>query len=192
MTLSPYKTPSGYLLPSIHAAPPFFTKQPNPITQATQTEHWSRLILTYARHRRLFSLRVEDADVAGGEWDEIFRNERINRRLLSPHLEYILSQMVIKNQAVYDPPKQTKSVLLFWRTPEEWAEVLHEWASTTGQLNTILTFYEIIEPSVPSPLAGIPISILRKAINILGKTGRAQIIAVADGEGVRFLPSGGK
>ncbi|CAL1714313.1 unnamed protein product [Somion occarium] len=193
MSLSPHTTPSGnlllgFLLPSIHAAPPFFTQQPNPATQAIVTEQWSRLILSYARHRQLFTVRVEDAEVTGGEWDEILRNDRINRRLRSSHLAYILEQMAAKNQLVYDPPKQSRSALLYWRTPEEWAEVLHEWASTTGQLNTILTFYEIIEPPVPSPLSGIPMQILRKAIHILTKTNRAQIIAVADGEGVRFLP----
>lgn len=41
--------------------------------------HWTRLILSYARFKRLFLLRVEDAEVAGGEWDEILRNDRINR-----------------------------------------------------------------------------------------------------------------
>ena len=60
-------------------------------------------------------------------------------------------------------------------------------ASSTGQLNTIMTFYEIVEPPVPSPLTGLPLPILRKAINVLTKSNRAQIIAVSDGEGVRFL-----
>lgn len=35
--------------------------------------------------------------------------------------------MVRKNLAVYEPPKQTRAVVLYWRLPEEWAEVLHEW-----------------------------------------------------------------
>jgi ESCRT-II complex subunit len=35
--------------------------------------------------------------------------------------------MVSQNVAVYEPPKQTSSLLLFWRLPEEWAEVLHGW-----------------------------------------------------------------
>ena len=61
-------------------------------------------------------------------------------------------------------------------------------ASSTGQLNTIMTFYEIVEPPVPSPLEGLPLPILRKAIAVLTKSTRAQIIAVSDGEGVRFLP----
>jgi len=61
-------------------------------------------------------------------------------------------------------------------------------ASSTGQLNTIMTFYEIVEPPIPSVLSNLPIPLLKRAIGILSKTARAQIIAVADGEGVRFLP----
>jgi ESCRT-II complex subunit VPS25 len=39
--------------------------------------------------------------------------------------------MVIKNVAAYEPPKQTRSVLLYWRLPEEWAEVLHGWVCSS-------------------------------------------------------------
>lgn len=135
----------------------------------------------------------------------ITNETRLAGRLLPSHLSYIMADMVSKNLAVYEPAKQTRSVLLYWRSPEEWAETLHGWvrrdiiaklcdyltarsqADSTGQLNTILTFYDIIEPPVPSPLSGIPMTLLRKAISILAKTTRAQIISVADGEGVRFL-----
>ncbi|KAI0732155.1 ESCRT-II complex vps25 subunit [Fomitopsis betulina] len=188
MSASTHTTPSGYLLPSIHSYPAFFTQQPNPTTQAEGTKNWTRLILSYARYRRLFYLRVEDAEVKGGEWDEVLRNERINRLLKPSYLSFIVADMVSKNLAVYEPPKQTRTVLLYWRLPEEWAEVLHEWAASTAQLNTILTFYEIIDPPVPSALSGIPATLLRRAVNILTATNRAQVIVVADGEGVRFLP----
>ena len=60
-------------------------------------------------------------------------------------------------------------------------------ATATGQLNTILTFYEISDPPISSPLSGIPIPLLRRAIIILTRSNRAQIIEVADGEGVRFF-----
>jgi len=183
-------------LPSIHSAPPFFTQQPNPVTQAAFTEHWTRLLLSYARHRSLFVLRIEDAEVSaggGGEWDEVLRNPRINRRLKPEHLAHILSVMASKNLAVYEPAKQqTRAALLYWRLPEEWAEVLHEWATKTGQLNTILTFYEIMDPPAPSPLSGIPEALLRTAIAILAKSGRAQLISISDGDGVRFFPRGAK
>ena len=54
-------------------------QQPNPTTQSTVTDHWIRLILTYARHRKLFVLCVEDSEKAGSDWEEILQNERINR-----------------------------------------------------------------------------------------------------------------
>jgi hypothetical protein len=50
-----------------------------------------------------------------------------------------------------------------------------------------MTFYDITDPPVESALTNIPVPLLRKAIAILGKTGRSQMIAITDGEGVRFL-----
>ncbi|KAH9995440.1 winged helix DNA-binding domain-containing protein [Russula compacta] len=191
MNFSTHKTTSGFLLPSIHSAPPFFTQQPNAATQAVFTEQWTRLLLAYARHRGLFILRLEDAELSGGgggEWDEVLRNPRINRRLAPAQLGHILGVMVGKNLAVHEPARQMRSALLYWRLPEEWAEVLYEWATKTGQLNTILTFYEISEPPVPSALSGIPEPLLRDAIGILAKSGRAQLISISDGDGVRFFP----
>ncbi|KAJ7729674.1 ESCRT-II complex vps25 subunit [Mycena maculata] len=192
MSFSTFATPTGFLLPSVHSAPPFFTQQPHPGTHATVTEQWITLILAYARHRKLFVLRVEDAETTDSDWQEVLRNERINRRLLPSYLSVILATMVSKNQATYDPPGQTRSALLYWRSPDEWAEVLHGWAISTGQLNTILTFYEIADPPVPSPLSNIPMNLLRKAIAVLAKTSRSQLIAVADGEGVRLFQGTGK
>lgn len=61
-------------------------------------------------------------------------------------------------------------------------------ATKTGQLNTILTFYEISNPPLPSALSGVPESLLRSAIAILAKGGRAQLISISDGDGVRFFP----
>ncbi|KAF8517964.1 ESCRT-II complex vps25 subunit [Hysterangium stoloniferum] len=192
MSLQTYLTTSGFQLPSIHSLPPFFTLQPNPTTQALQIQHWIRLILSYARHRRLFVLRVEDCEISGNDWDEILRNDRINRKVPPPLLISIMTSMAAQNLAVYDPPKQARSVLLYWRLPEEWAEVLHEWASSTGQLNTIMTFFEIASPPTESPLTGIPFTLLRRAVVILGKTGRGQIIDGVEGGGVRFFSSTGK
>jgi len=134
---------------------------------------------------------------------------------MSNHLAHVLDAMVKKNLA-YEPVKQTRTVLLYWRLPEEWADVLHEWvctllrvslcfrlksfpsappaiappckATNTGQLNTILTFYEISDPPVPSALSGIPEPLLSSAIAILAKSGRAQLISISDGDGVRLFP----
>jgi hypothetical protein len=54
-------------------------QQPNAETQSIVAEQWIRLILAYARHQKLFILRMEDAETTGGDWEEIFWNPRINR-----------------------------------------------------------------------------------------------------------------
>ena len=54
-------------------------------------------------------------------------NVRILGRLPPSHLEKILASMVSRNQAAYEPAKQTRAALIYWRTPEEWAEELHQW-----------------------------------------------------------------
>jgi ESCRT-II complex subunit VPS25 len=61
--------------------------------------------------------------------------------------------------------------------------------TNTGQLNTILTFYEITEPEIPTEISGLPLPLLRKALAVLVKSGKAQIIesASGDGTGVRFF-----
>lgn len=34
---------------------------------------------------------------------------------------------------------------VWWRRPEEWAGILADWVEATGQKNTVLTVYELIE-----------------------------------------------
>lgn len=72
------------------------------------------------------------------------------------------------------------------RCPDVLSCILHQ-AVDTGQLNTILTFYDITDPPVEAPFSGMPVPLLKKAVAILGKSGKAQIISIADGEGVRFF-----
>jgi ESCRT-II complex subunit VPS25 len=50
-----------------------------------------------------------------------------------------------------------------------------------------MTFYEIANPPVASALSGVPDILLRRAVASLAKTGRAQLLAAADGDGVRFF-----
>ena len=129
--------------------------QRNPKSIATQTNAWIKIILSYARHRRLFFLRARDADLrTGGDWSDIFYNPRIKRNnsswsyrdgptisnslsgigsLPSSQLETLIQTMVTAGQAVYEPAGQKANALLLWRRPEEWAEILHEWVGPTLQ-----------------------------------------------------------
>ncbi|KAH7335321.1 ESCRT-II complex vps25 subunit [Rhizoctonia solani] len=193
-SLSTFKTPSGMLTPPVvhHVSliwsqdthyPVFIPsrdsirdQQPNTTTEASSFDIWSKLIASYGRHKNLFILRAEDASIKDGQWAEIFINPRIKRGVTEKHLESILSRLVSNKLAEFEPPNQTKSVIVYWRKPEEWAEALHDWANQTGQFNTILTLYEIQNPDIPSAFTDIPLPLLRRAINILTATSRAQFI----------------
>ncbi|KAG9013261.1 hypothetical protein FRB93_000784 [Tulasnella sp. JGI-2019a] len=189
MPFETFTTPSGFVLPSFHSMPAFFTMQKYPDVLSSSTRQWITLILAYARHQRLWTLRVEDANVKeGGDWSEIFWNPRVRRQMRTTHLDYLISTMVAEGSAIYEPPKQTQSVIVCWKKVDEWAETLFDWVESTGQLNTILTHYEIQEPPVASPLSDIPLTLLTRAIQVLVKTGRAQQIEGTEGGGaIRFF-----
>ncbi|KAJ7644335.1 ESCRT-II complex vps25 subunit [Roridomyces roridus] len=169
-----FTTPTGFLLPSVHSAPPFFTQQPHPGTHATVTEHWTTLILAYARHRKLFVLRVEDAETTDNEWQEILRNERINRAKNTPRVSFLRSFLPWQPK-IWLPTTPQGRHALFCSIGD---------CLKNGRKSYMDGF---TDPPLESPLSNIPMSLLRKAIAVLAKTGRAQLIAVADGEGVRFF-----
>lgn len=54
--------------------------------------------------------------------------------MLPTYLSDILVTMVGNNVAAYEPAKQTREVLVYWRLPEEWAEVLYDWVCKIEQL----------------------------------------------------------
>ncbi|KIO27316.1 hypothetical protein M407DRAFT_243412 [Tulasnella calospora MUT 4182] len=194
MPYEPFTTESGFVLQPIHSFPPFFTKQHHPSILSDATQQWIKLILGYARHRRLWTLRVEDAESKDGPWNEVFWNPRIKRQMPQQYLEYITKTMVSEGSAFWEPPRQTRSVIVCWSKVDAWAETLYDWVLSTGQMNTILTYYEIQNPeTVEGPMSETPLPLLLKAIQVLAKSGRAQQIEgeAADGAegggGVRFF-----
>ena len=66
-------------LPSIHAFPPFFTRQPNEQTYVTQKTTWTNLILSYYRSNRLWRIDVNQETI---EKIPIFSNKQIQRNPL--------------------------------------------------------------------------------------------------------------
>jgi ESCRT-II complex subunit VPS25 len=41
--------------------------------------------------------------------------------------------------------KEKNNILLYWRTPEEWANIIYKAVDERGMLNTVVTFYELTE-----------------------------------------------
>jgi len=80
-------------------------------------------------------------------------------------------------------------VWVWWRNPEEWAEVIAEWVEETGQKNTVLTLYELTqsEATLSQEFHGMDPEVLQKALNALVKKGKAQVFGHEDQQGVKFF-----
>jgi uncharacterized membrane protein YgcG len=63
-------------LPSIYSFPPFFTRQPNAQTYASQKAAWTTLILSYYRAQRVWRIDVNQETL---EKIPIFSNKQIQR-----------------------------------------------------------------------------------------------------------------
>jgi ESCRT-II complex subunit VPS25 len=66
----------AFELPSIYSFPPFFTRQPNAQTYASQKAAWTTLILSYYRSQRLWRIDVNQETI---EKIPIFSNKQIQR-----------------------------------------------------------------------------------------------------------------
>ncbi|GAA5831753.1 hypothetical protein JCM11251_003867 [Rhodosporidiobolus azoricus] len=192
LSLNPTSSSSGFLYPSLFSFPPFFTRQPNPTTWSHQLQQWSTLVLAWCRFHR--SWRVELTEETCGK--EPFTNERIKRRLHLPVLRAVIEHMVTSGSAEYDPKpmkgKSSTGAWIYWKRPEEWAAIIYEWVKETGQTNSIMTFYELTEGGDlvhTTEFYQIPHPLLRKALDVLIKQGKAQVLKGLgeDGDGVKFV-----
>ncbi|KAJ9094683.1 hypothetical protein QFC21_005840 [Naganishia friedmannii] len=210
-TLRPGTAPSGYVFPAIWSFPPFFTLQPNPQTFAHQLGLWTQLVLSWAKFHRAFTLNASAVD--GGDCREAFHNPAINHRKTAtnsyqtdrhtssegrygippvdniafwrlrspPHTSGLVSP---------DPPQQNSTYLIYWKKPEEWASIIYSWISDNGLTGSIMTFYELTEGDMAhtTEFYQLPPSLLRRALDVLVKQGKAQVFKGEDvAEGVKFF-----
>jgi len=205
----PFKFPPYYSLP------PFFSRQPNAVTRRAQFEIWSSLILSYCRHYRIWRLSLIDAlDTP------LFFNSKLKKRLSLNDAREVLD-WITKEEGPdkQGPPRaewigkegEKSSAWIYWRRPEEWAEVISEWVEGTGQKNTVLTLYELTESEgtlstgmllfavwcyltevwrkakINVEFHSMDPEVLQKSLAVLVKRGKAQIFGSEDQEGVKFF-----
>ena len=64
-----------------------------------------------------------------------FGCSHITGALKPAHLELILNALVTQGKATWDPPKQTRAVMLLWRSVDEWAEALFDWVRVVSSFS---------------------------------------------------------
>ncbi|KAI5841866.1 ESCRT-II complex subunit-domain-containing protein [Morchella snyderi] len=166
--------------PDHYDFPPFFTRYPNETTWTAQRTIWASFILDYCRHHRLWRLNVSDALET-----DLFWNKKLSRRLPPKDATAILEWMAGEGMIGWDGA----AAVVYWRSAEEWAEIIYQWIDATGQKGSVLTLYEISEGdlTVSQEFRGIDPLILRKALDVLVKKGTAQVFGSEDERGVKFF-----
>ncbi|KAJ1667149.1 Vacuolar protein-sorting-associated protein 25 [Coemansia sp. RSA 1646] len=124
--------------------------------------------------------------------DPLFNNKKIHRSLRVDMLREIVEELVKQGNACWTGPKNTNDAcLVFWRKPEAWASIIHQWVSDAGMLNTVLTLFELAngEDTVDQEFHNIDPVTLRRALDVLQVQGKAQLfVGTSDDDiGVKFF-----
>jgi ESCRT-II complex subunit VPS25 len=146
-------TTTSFPFPPTYNFPPFFTPQPNTNTRLSQLEKWSSLIQAWCRHHRQYRLSLVDAIDS-----PLFHNTALRKRLDLAAARDVLDWMAKSEEeggggrraewldANAGGNAAPKSVAyIWWRRPEEWADVVADWVENTGQRGSVLTVYELVQ-----------------------------------------------
>lgn len=174
-----------YKFPSIYSFPPFYTKQPNQETFASQKQQWQNFILSYCKHHKLYKIPLTQETLA----TPLFRNETINRTVKMDLLKEVMDDMTAQKSAEYTTKKKDE-VLIFWRTPDEWANLMTGYITETGQTGTVMTNYDVTEEgTLGEDFKNMDLVMLRRIIEVLTKRGKAAIMKDSNGDeqGVKFF-----
>lgn len=128
-----------FVFPKAHAFPPMYTIQPNPVTRAAQFGRWSSLVQQYCQHHRIFRL-----ELPASYESPLFVNADISRRLAPDAVAQVLDFMASDQGGHRGAWIFRQAFWVYWKTPEEWADVLMRWVEQVGQKNVVLTFYELL------------------------------------------------
>ncbi|KAL9092767.1 MAG: hypothetical protein Q9159_000665 [Coniocarpon cinnabarinum] len=178
---------SSFKYTTHYSFPPFFDLQPNLATRASQLKEWSELILSYCAFHRIYRFTPSHP---------LFHNAAINRRMQLGNAKVVLQYVVDQGRAEWiaslnkrDKDSNMEEAWIWWKSPEEWAQCIGDWVQETGQRNTVLTFYELLEGEATSreEFHNLPVEMARRSIGILVKRGKANIFGEGEGLGVKFF-----
>lgn len=95
----------------------------------------------------------------------------------------------INGRRVKETEENKNTVWIYWKKPEEWADLIYGWVDGTGQRGSVLTVYELREGEETGrqEWTGMDEELFRRCLESLAKRGKAQIFGAEDGAGVKFF-----
>lgn len=107
---------------------------------------WSNFIMDYARINILHIIHIEEESAKYP-----FNNKVIDKRLDRKQMKTIGDYIVAQELGVWWDRKKIR-LRLYWRTLDEWADIIYEWAIKTGRIATsdrVMTIYDITQTDQP-------------------------------------------
>lgn len=169
--------------------------QPVLSTLQKQTKLWTDLILDYCQHNKLYKLDLDHVEKL-----PLFKNDSIKSILFINYFHKKIGSlnrdaiMVFLDAIVKQGRGEwidKNSLYVYWKTPNEWADIILKWASEMGHANSVLTVYELLEGDTgeKTEFYGLDGGLFRKAIGILQKRGKAELFqgTTFEEDGVKFL-----
>ncbi|KAI4142417.1 MAG: hypothetical protein LQ340_007349 [Diploschistes diacapsis] len=123
----------------------------------------------------------------------LFHNKKLRKWLSLQDVRDIIDWMTREEglrRAEWVGTSSDRSVAyIYWRRPEEWAEIMSNWVAETGQKNTVFTLFELTqgESTMSQEFYSMDPDILQKTLQVLVKRNKAQIFGSQDELGVKFF-----
>ncbi|XP_034050175.1 vacuolar protein-sorting-associated protein 25 isoform X1 [Thalassophryne amazonica] len=157
--------------------------QPNVDTRGKQLAAWCSLTLSYCRHHKLYTLDVMEAQEG-----PVFNNKKIERKLSVEAIQVVFEELRKKGNLEW-LDKNKSRCLVMWRRPEEWGKLIYQWVSKNGMVNSVFTLYELSngDDTEGEEFHGLEEWMLLRSLQSLHTDGKAEIITMDDGKGVKFF-----
>lgn len=154
-------------------------------TRERQCKMWTDVILAYCKSKGLYSISLGELYAS-----EICQNQSINRKLSMDSLTQICDWMEANKFGEYTSQSKER-VFVYWRSIQELAQAIHNWADTTGRIGSVETVLDVCDDSDNKKeiFYKVPVEIVLKACAALQEVGKAQVFYSdnTDTHGVKFF-----
>ena len=127
---------------------------------------WSNFIMEYARINIMHIMHIEEE-----RSKYPFNNKTAKKKLDREQLEQIGDYIVAQEMGIWWDKKKIR-LRLYWRTLDEWADIIYEWSIKTGRAagaERVMTVFDIQQTG--QPWSTIPIEDLKKIFEIMHEKG---------------------
>jgi len=132
---------------------------------------WCHLILEYIRFHKIHQISIREMSSSA-----LFYNSKINRRLSIKNIAFIMDVLVEKGNAEW-LGKDKDRIIIYWRSPEEWANLIYDYVNSKGLTDAVCTIYELRESDdvEDQEFFHLDLDVFMKSLEVLQRKGKAQV-----------------